>query len=136
MNVEDLVVAPSSMYYTDPAMGKDGQLAEHTIAIASHGPFPQGGSADKPFDLVVFGDSHFLTNQMLYNFVNRDLFLNSIALLSKEDNLISITPKEQGGSKIDMTSAKEAVLFWGLFLPLPIAFLIASFFVWLRRRHA
>lgn len=136
ITVDELVVAPASMFYTDPAMVKQGNLQDHTIAMAAMGPFPEGGKTETPFHLIAFGDFHFLTNQMLSLFVNRDLLLNSVALLAKEENLISITPKEPGGSRIDLTSTKEAVLFWGLFLPMPLAFLIASLFIWMRRRHA
>ena len=136
ITVEELVVAPASMLYTDPALVKEGTRADHILAMAATGLFPGLGKSEKPFNLIVFGDFHLLTNQMLSLFVNRDLLLNSIALLAKEENLISITPKEPSGTRIDLTSTKEAVLFWGLFLPLPLAFLLASLFIWLRRRHA
>lgn len=134
--LEDMVIAPASMFYSDPTMKKEGNLKDHTIAMAATGPFPESNDKAKPFNLLLFGDANFLTNHMLYSFVNRDLFLNSIALLAREENLISITPKEPSGTKMDLTSAKEAGLIWGVFLPLPLAFFLAGLFVWLRRRHA
>ncbi len=136
ISVDEMVVAPASMFYTDPAMVKQGSRANHNLAMAATGPFPEGGKNDTPFNLIAFGDFHFLTNQMLSLYVNRDLLLNSVALLAKEDNLISITPKEPGGTRIDLSSTKEAVLFWGLILPMPLAFLLTGLFIWLRRRHA
>lgn len=136
ITVDALVTTTESIQYKDSNLKQQGNLGDYILAMAVQGIFPGGLDKEKPFNMVVVGDSHFLENQMLYAFVNRDLVLNSVALLAKEENLISITPKEPMSTKIELTSAKEAALFWGFFLPMPIIFLISSLFFWTRRRHA
>jgi ABC-type uncharacterized transport system involved in gliding motility auxiliary subunit len=136
LTVEELVSAPSSVLLNESHLKNEVGVGNFNVAMAVSGVYPEGGNPTKPFNMVVLGDSNFLENQLLYGFVNRDIVLNSVALLAKEDNLISISPKEPPGTKIEMTSAKEAALFWGFFLPMPLIFLIASLYFWIRRRHA
>ncbi len=73
--------------------------------------------------LVVYGDSDFATNKLLNN--SYDLFINSINWLAKQEDLISIRPKDDSGQPI-MISKVQAnfVLYTSLvILPLLVAFL-------------
>jgi ABC-type uncharacterized transport system involved in gliding motility auxiliary subunit len=136
VTIEDLVTVPSSITFKDEEMKSQGALADHVVAMSASGPYPEGGSAAKPFNVVVLGDGHFLENSDVYAFLNRDLALNSVALLAKEENLISVTPKEPTGTNMELSSAKEAGLIWGFLLPMPLVFLVISIFLWIKRRHA
>lgn len=92
------------------------------------------------FHLVVFSDTDFMSNALLYQNLNRDLILNTISYLAQEKDLISISPKEAQVTKL-LLSPPEFNQFFkfvilGVIIPLPLLFMIASLLVWLRRRHA
>lgn len=98
------------------------------------------GKSEKEFTVIAFSDVDFMSNILLYQNLNRDLALNSVAALVKETDLISISPKEPKASKFlvappEMNQFLKFVIL-GLFLPLPIGFMILSTSLWYRRRHA
>lgn len=87
------------------------------------------------FRLIVFGDSDFFSNRYFYDGSNKDLALNSIVSLVGENELITIRPKQAKGTKITLTRFHK-VGFLFVMLALPLMFLIASLFLWYRRREA
>ncbi|MGE3974589.1 MAG: GldG family protein [Bdellovibrionales bacterium] len=108
------------------------------------GPFVVGMSAvgklndqaAKEFTAVVFGDSDFLSNQTIDSVgVNRDLALNSVAYLAKDQDLISIRPKMPKGTVMTMTEVQARILLI-TFVLLPLVFFVMGIFIWLRRRGA
>ena len=88
------------------------------------------------FSVIVAGDADFMSNQMLYQNLNRDLVLNSIAALAKEDNLISISPKEPQATQLILTETKFAVFLFAFIIPLPILLLGVGVSLYVRRRNA
>ena len=106
-----------------------------TLGVDITGTFP-GSASGKPFQLLVFGDSDFLNDQYLYQNLNRDLLLNSIAVLAKEENLVAVTPKEVGVTKLEMSDTQFVVFILGFAIPLPLLLFGASGVIWFRRRHA
>ncbi len=98
------------------------------------------GKSEKEFSVIAFSDVDFMSNILLYQNLNRDLALNSVAALVKENDLISISPKEPKASAFlvpppEMNQFLKFVIL-GLFLPLPLGFMILSTTLWYRRRHA
>src|SRR3989344_6099525 len=95
---------------------------------------------DKEFTVIAFSDADFMSNLLLYQNLNRDLALNSVAALVKESDLISISPKEPQATRLILsppeTSQFIKFVVLGLFLPTPLVFMMVSFFLWYRRRHA
>ena len=91
-------------------------------------------------ELVFFSDINFASNQFFNQTSNKDLLLNTVALLAKETDLVSFAPKEPNASKIKMTGPEFNSYFKfilvGLFFPLPFVFLIFSVIIWIKRRHA
>lgn len=104
------------------------------------GKFPGAIAAaegtSKDFTAVVFSDVDFLSNQLLYKNLNRDLALNSVAFLAKEENIISITPKEVDVSQLQMTETQFYLFVFGFIIPLPLLLISASGVLWYRRRFA
>lgn len=98
-----------------------------------NGKFPGGG--DKPFQIVVYGDADFLSNSMLYQNLNRDLALNSVSQLTREEGLISITPREVKRTELMVTTAKLGGFYISMFL-IPITLLVAALSLWWKRRGA
>ena len=93
------------------------------------------GEKSSDFRLVVFGDSDFLTNKNFHQGVNRDLALNTIVSLVDEEELISIRPKQPKGTKIVLTRVHRLFLVI-VVIALPFLFVIASMWLWYRRREA
>lgn len=114
-----------------------GNPQSYNLAAEIKGPYLD---SDKIFHMVVTSDIDFMTNILLYQNLNRDLALNSISILAKDKDLVSISPKEAGVTKM-LLSPPEFNQFFkfvvvGLFLPLPFLFMIISLILWYRRRHA
>lgn len=125
----------SSIAYKDLKLGGSGPRGPFTLAVAIKGKMPEAPEA-KEFQMLVFGDADFFNNQLLMQNLNRDLMLNSLASLSKEENLISITPKDLARTEISPSSFKQAAFFFGFIIPLPLLMLITSIGLWFKRRHA
>lgn len=85
--------------------------------------------------LAVFGDSDFLSNDLIKKGVNRDLVLNTISYLVDELDLVSIRPKKLKATQLTLKRSDQMgiVLFSVL---LPIIFFVCSFIIWFRRREA
>ncbi|MDY6972264.1 MAG: GldG family protein [Thermodesulfobacteriota bacterium] len=67
---------------------------------------------------VVYGDSDFIDNYHVALGGNKDLFLNTVAWLAGEEDLVSIRPKDvQGGSFVFLTPSQTKMCFW---LPLVV----------------
>ncbi len=93
-----------------------------------------GKPASKEFEVVVAGDSDFLTNQLLNFQLNHDLALNTVSSLAADKELVSIRPKQSEGSSIAMTQVQSTVLFYGLVWILPLAIFFTGGTFWYRRR--
>lgn len=85
--------------------------------------------------LVVFGDSDFATNAYYGFYGNSDMIINSIDWASKEENLISLTPK----NTVDRTLAQPkaytmSLILLGSLVVVPGIVLAGGIGTWLVRR--
>lgn len=132
--VDELVkTAPDAMAFESLRVSGEGPVASYSLVDEVTGTWPGG---TKPFNMIVAGDVDFLTNQMLYQNLNRDLVLNSVASLAKEENLISITPKEPQATQMFLTETKFSLFLFAFIIPLPILLLGISISLYMRRRNA
>ncbi|HEY8270151.1 MAG TPA: Gldg family protein [Pseudobdellovibrionaceae bacterium] len=139
VTIDDLVKAPeNSMSFSSLEIKGEGPQGAFTLATLAKGKFPGGklDNIDKSFEMVVVGDTDFLGNQLLMQSLNRDLVLNSIASLAKEENLISVAPKENQVTKLNMTDANFYLFVFLFAIPIPLALLGTSLTLWAKRRHA
>ena len=90
--------------------------------------------AKKSFEVVVVGDSDFLSNQLLFHNLNRDLALNAFSHLVGEEDLISISPKGVEATKIRLSSGGFMTFVFAFVIPLPLLLIITSLLMWFRRR--
>lgn len=139
MKAEVIVKTPENSVALKELDSQDysGQPQSYNLAVEVTGKF---GKGDHDFSLVVFSDTDFISNILLYQNLNRDLALNSVAALVKESDLISVSAKETGPTKI-LVSPPEFNQFFkfvvaGIFFPIPILLMVVSLVLWLRRRHA
>ena len=123
----------SAMAFKDLDFKSEGSKGPFSLGVEAAGVYPGGKGA---FHLLVFGDSDFLSDQYLYQNLNRDLLLNSIASLAKEENLIAITPKEVGVTKLELPDTQFVAFVLGFVIPLPLIMFGLSGWIWFRRRYA
>jgi ABC-type uncharacterized transport system involved in gliding motility auxiliary subunit len=85
--------------------------------------------------LVVFGDSDFATNAYAGFYGNRDMIVNSIDWAAKEENLISLTPKEIVSRALVQPKANTmGLIFLGSLIVLPGLVIVGGISSWLIRR--
>jgi ABC-type uncharacterized transport system involved in gliding motility auxiliary subunit len=136
---EFLKTDSKALAYSDA--GFEGKSLPGPFAVGDvvKGNYDFAGNTDKktiPFQMVVFSDVDFLSNQLLYKNLNRDLALNSVASLVKEENIISISPKEVDVTKLTLTPTQFYIFIFGFIIPLPLLLMIFSGVLWYRRRFA
>lgn len=137
VELDEIVKTPEeSMAFSDLRISGDGQMGPATLGVTAKGRFPGADEKAPEFRLVVYGDADFLSNALLYQNLNRDLALNTLASLSKEENLISITPKDQQVTQMSYVGARRSFFLWGFVIPLPLLLLAAAVGLWTRRRFA
>lgn len=131
---EDIVKTDNNSFgYPDNKFEGEGKKGPFTLAAALKGKWPTG---TKDFQLVVVGDADFLDNQMIKRNLNRDLLLNSLFTLAKEENMVSITPKEVTATEMTLTENKFYIFIFAFIIPLPLLMLVSSGMLWYRRRNA
>jgi ABC-type uncharacterized transport system involved in gliding motility auxiliary subunit len=91
----------------------------------------------RPGRTIVLGDSDFATNGMIEYLGNRDLFVNSISWLAKDESLLSARAqsKEAGREQFFVTETQGAWSFWLATVLQPAVFFGAGALVFLRRRR-
>jgi len=85
--------------------------------------------------LIVLGDSELVNNQFLSFGGNKDLFLNCINWLGKEENAISIRPKNRKSSRIFLTSVQKNFLNYSTQWIYPLLLIAFGATIYIRRRR-
>lgn len=111
----------------NPAKDKKGPFT-----LGAAGTVSASGSGQGRW--VVVGSSGWVANNILRFNGNRDLFLNMMAWLGSDEDLISIRPKEQEDRRLSLSRRQMNVLFYLTVLFLPLAVVGAGLSVWWRRR--
>ncbi len=89
---------------------------------------------DKPLDIVVVGDSDFVSNEFARFVGNLDFSLNMVSYFVKDDDLISIRPKEAATKPLAVTNQDQRVTFGLTMVLFPFLFFFFAGTVYLRRR--
>ena len=84
--------------------------------------------------LIVSGDRDFATNKFRTAFGNEDFFLNCVNWLSEQTERITIRPRLRDASRLYLTPAQQATIFFMAIDVLPVTLLAAGLVVWLARR--
>lgn len=85
--------------------------------------------------MVVVGNSAYPDNAYAHYFGNMNFFLNTIAWLAEEEDLISIRPSTQAPKTISLTRDQSMTVLWSSLVFLPAVVLIGGVAVWARRRN-
>ena len=84
--------------------------------------------------VVAVGDADFASNSLLGFQGNQDFFLNLIAWLAEDTDLISIRPKEPENQAMFLSRQVQQNVAWLALVILPGLFVIAGVVSWWRRR--
>jgi len=134
----------------DPAHDHQGPIGLVGVASGASGAAPAADTGDSgqknvpPADpnapapgkdrrLIVIGDSDFASNTYLHFSANADLFLNSVAWLTEEADLISIRSKEKSPQPVTLTAARQNLLSTMTYMT-PLLVVAMGVVIWARRK--
>jgi len=125
---------PATRFSDRPSFNRDvdskGPLSFGMVLEIQLGP-----PGTYPGRMVVIGNSEFLTNANVNLAGNRDLALNAIGWLAREEGLIQIRGKDPLSQPVILSQDAKNVLGWGSILgwPLFVGSLALVFMLWHRR---
>ena len=119
-----------------------GAVAKIPVAGGSPSPAPQASpSAEEEAPapgrdgrVAAFGDADFASNAFLANPGNRDFFLNVVAWLAEDADLISIRPREPADQRLFLTQTQQQTIAFVALVLLPGAFVALGVWSWWKRR--
>jgi ABC-type uncharacterized transport system involved in gliding motility auxiliary subunit len=100
---------------------------------ASPAPAPEEPKAPEG-RVVAIGDADFASNSLLGFQGNEDFFLNTIAWLAEDTDLISIRPKEPENQAMFLSRQVQQNVAWFALVILPGLFVLGGVASWWRRR--
>jgi ABC-type uncharacterized transport system involved in gliding motility auxiliary subunit len=100
---------------------------------ATPSPEPEAPKAPEG-RVVAVGDADFASNALLGFQGNQDFFLNTIAWLAEDTDLISIRPKEPENQAMFLSRQVQQNVAWLALVIIPGLFVIAGVWTWWRRR--
>lgn len=113
-----------------------GEKRVYTVAVLVEGSLTEEedfGSEEPQFSAVIFGDSEFVSDNVIIQGENRNLALNAFAHLAEDPGLISIRPPQPKGTTLTLTQNQwYGIVTAGVSIPLVL--LVGSGFIWYRRR--
>ncbi len=110
-----------------------------TVQLGAASPPPAAGEAPpapKTARLVVFGDSDFASNQLIGEFRNRDLFVNSVNWLLGDVEAISVRPGQSRASRLQLTSDQYFQIRYLALFVMPELIAVFGVIAWWQRRRA
>ena len=145
--------ADTDLALKDPIRFEEGKDRQGPIALGavatvrapspSPSPSPAPSPSPSPAEeekktpegrVVAIGDSDFASNQLLGFQGNQDFFLNTVAWLAEDLDLISIRPKEAEDNRLFLTQRQQQNVAWIALVLLPGLFVILGVVTWWRRR--
>ena len=104
-----------------------------TVAVASSGKM-KDSKATRETRIVVFGTSQFANTQFSRFGGNLDLFLNSASWVLEDESMISIRPKEEQASQVELSQNQGFAIFWICVIFFPLFLTILGIVIWVKRK--
>lgn len=107
-----------------------------TVGVEVAQPAAAAPDSGKRTVVIAFGDSQFVTNRFLEYLGNRDLALNSLNWLARQDTLVSSRAKTKtpGKNFFFVSQGEMAEMFRAAVMIQPGVFIVLGILVFLRRR--
>ncbi len=102
-----------------------------TPLVAANG----GAAPGRTSRVVLIGDSDFADNALFGVLGNTDFFLNTVAFLAEDENLIRIRPRRALGDSVYITERQGRMVFLVCLVLLPLAPVVTGAVVVARRRR-
>lgn len=130
----------------DPGKDNPGPVSLGAVATvapeASPAPSPAASPSPeaspeppkKEGRVVAFGDADFASNTFFQIQGNRDLFLNAVAWLAEDPDLIAIRARDPEDQRMFLTGRQQMVVFATALLVWPALFVVLGIANWWRRR--
>ncbi|MGH7286935.1 MAG: GldG family protein [Myxococcota bacterium] len=99
-------------------------------------PGEKAPGEEKTARVVVFGDSDFASNQLIAEFRNRDLFVNSVNWLLGDVEAISVRPGQPRASRLQLTTARLLEIRYLALFVMPEVIAVLGVIAWWQRRRA
>lgn len=106
----------------------------HVLAMSVTGKLAEPNA--KEFTAVLVGDSDIFSNQLYFKYANRDFAMNATASLAKDEDIISIRPKQPKGTTLTIAQMPAIKILIISLLLLPFVLFISSGVIWFKRRSA
>ena len=84
--------------------------------------------------VVAVGDADFASNSLLGFQGNQDFFLNIVAWLAEDADLISIRPRDPEQESLFLSRTAVQNVYWMALVIIPLFFVVAGVVTWWRRR--
>ncbi len=102
------------------------------VSVAVAGTIKPGRSAAR---IAVFGTSKIAANKYLNALANKDLVMNTISWLVKEENLITIRPKESANQQMFLTAQQGSLIFYLTVVLIPALLFFGALLAYLRMKR-
>jgi ABC-type uncharacterized transport system involved in gliding motility auxiliary subunit len=119
----------------------EGKDLKGPISIGVHvtGPASDAEEADEAtktqaINLVVIGDSNFMNNNLSRHVGNADMALNIVSYFAKDEDLVSIRPKDRNKENLNLSQFDLRLLFGVTIVLLPLMFFFAAGTTYLSRK--
>lgn len=111
-----------------------GSDLQGPISVGVHVTGKSPEQKDKNVDLVVFGDSDFVGNNLSRHVANSDMALNIVAYFAQDEDLVSIRPKDRKEDNLNLSQFDLRILFGVTIVLLPLMFFFAAGTTYLSRK--
>ena len=92
-------------------------------------------SSESDSKMVIFGSGTFATDGWFQQQLNGDIFLNSVAWLTgEEEQILSIRPREQTNRRINLSPLQAGFISWMAMRIMPLLSFIIAGIIWWQRR--
>lgn len=131
--------AVATVPVTTPSPAAPPSPAASPESASSPSPSPAASPSDEPAPpregrVAAFGDADFASNQLLSFEGNQDFFLNTVAWLAEDADLISVRPREPDDHRMFLSVAQQQAIWYTSRWLIPGLFVIGGIFSWWRRR--
>jgi ABC-type uncharacterized transport system involved in gliding motility auxiliary subunit len=139
----DLTLKDAKMDEGKDRQGPIALGAVATVAAPSAAPGPSPAPSPSPAEeaaprregrVAAFGDSDFASNALLGFQGNQDFFLNTVAWLAEDADLISIRPREPEDQRLFLTRGQQQNVALLALVLLPGLFVALGAWSWWKRR--
>lgn len=127
------VTAPSPAASPSPDAAASPSPAASVSPAASPSP-TEPPAPSKDGRVVALGDADFASNQLLSFEGNQDFFLNTVAWLAEDADLISVRPREPDDHRMFLSVQQQQTIWLVSRWLIPLTFVVAGIMSWWRRR--